>query len=55
MKINEIINESTTAGCVATVVGGSAPAFTRGASVYGQAPAKKKKKKAGKYANSQDS
>jgi len=53
MKVNEIIQETTTAGGIATVVGGMAPAFTRNASIYGNEPKKKKKKKKkGKYANS---
>jgi len=54
MKINEIINETTTAGGMATVVGGLGPAFTRGASIYGnKKPGKKPgKKKKTKYANS---
>ena len=54
MKINEIITETTTSGGIATVVGGMAPAFTRGASIYGNDKATKKKKKTGKYANSKD-
>jgi len=56
MKINEIINETTTAGGMATVVGGLGPAFTRGASIYGDDKKKKiaEKKKTGKYANSKD-
>ena len=45
--------ESTTAGGIATVVGGMAPAITRNASIYGTAPKTKKKKKK-KYANSKD-
>jgi hypothetical protein len=52
MKINEIINETTTAGGIATVVGGMAPAFTRGASIYGDDKPKKKKKSKKKYKNS---
>ena len=51
MKVNEIVNETTTAGGIATVVGGMAPAITRNASIYGNAPKTKKKKK---YANSKD-
>lgn len=45
--------ETTTAGGIATVVGGLAPAITRNASIYGNAPKAKKKKKK-KYANSKD-
>jgi len=52
MKVNEIIKETTTAGGIATVVGGIAPAITRNASIYGNDKPKKKKKKSGKYANS---
>jgi len=53
MKVNEIITETTTAGGIATVVGGVGSALTRNASIYGnKKPGKKKKKKTGKYANS---
>ena len=44
--------ESTTAGGIATVVGGVGSAITRNASIYGNAPKTKKKKK--KYANSKE-
>lgn len=53
MKITEIINETTTAGGIATVVGGLAPAITRDASIYDNKKPSKKKK-SGKYANSKD-
>lgn len=53
MKINEIITETTTAGGIATVVGGVGSAITRDASIYGKKkPGTTKKKKKGKYANS---
>jgi hypothetical protein len=53
MRSNEFIAETTTAGAIATVPGGLAPAFTRNASIYGTDDKKKKKaKKAGKYSNS---
>ena len=49
------IAETTTAGGIATVAGGMAPAFTRNASIYGNTKKKKMKKKSGKYLNSKDS
>ena len=43
------LSETTTAGAIATVVGGMAPAITRNASIYGEpevtTTVKKKKKK----------
>jgi hypothetical protein len=52
MKVSEIINETTTAGGIATVVGGMAPTFTRNASIYSDDKPAKKKKKKKKYSNS---
>ena len=55
MELEEMssLYESTTAGGMATVVGGLGSTITRNASIYGNAPkTKKKKKKSGKYANS---
>jgi len=49
------LNETTTAGCVATVATGMGSTLTRNASIYGNpAKKKKKKKKSGKYKNSKD-
>lgn len=53
MRASEFITETTSAGGIATVVGGMAPTITRNASIYGQEPKKKKKgKKPAKYRNS---
>ena len=51
MKINEIITETTSAGGIATVVGGTGPMLYRNPSIYSNVgkyvkPAKKKRKKA---------
>ena len=52
MKISEIVNETTTAGCFATVVGGTGPALYRNPSIYDnvgkyiEQPKRKKKPKA---------
>ena len=55
MRASEFIAETTTAGGIATVSSGLAPAFTRNASVYGSKRKKTKEaKKTGKYANSKD-
>ena len=55
MELEEMssLYESTTAGGMATVVGGLGSTITRNASMYGNAPKAKKKKKK-KYANSKD-
>ena len=54
MRAHEFITETTSAGGIATVATGMAPAFTRGASIYGEQPKKKKKKSKKKYVNSKD-
>jgi hypothetical protein len=52
VRIRRIVNETTSAGGIATVVGGG-PMLYRNPSIYGEQPKKKKKsKKANKYANS---
>lgn len=55
MRAKEFINETTTAGAVATVAGSLGSPLTRNSSIYGQQPGKKKKKKtedSHKYKNS---
>lgn len=52
MRAKEFINETTTAGGIATVVGGMAPAITRNASIYGNTKKKKKTNETDKYMNS---
>lgn len=52
MRAKEFINETTTAGAIATASGALGSPLTRNSSIYGQQPGKKKKKKAAKYKNS---
>lgn len=53
MRAKEFINETTTAGAIATATHALGSPLTRNSSIYGQTPSKKKKKKStGKYKNS---
>ena len=53
MRAKEFVNETTTAGGIATVSAALGPTFTRGASIYGEQPKKKKKSRdSNKYKNS---
>lgn len=53
MRAKEFINETTSAGGVATVVGALGSPLTRNASIYGNTKKKKKKTtEANKYMNS---
>ena len=53
MRAKEFINETTSAGGIATVAGGMGQTLYRNPSIYNTQPKKNKKKKKGnKYANS---
>ena len=52
MRAKEFINETTTAGAIATVATGLGPTFTRNASIYGTPKKKKKTTESDKYMNS---
>jgi len=45
MKSHEFINETTSAGGIATVVGGMAPTITRNSSIYGKTEVKEQTQK----------
>lgn len=52
MRAKEFINETTTAGGIATAVGQLGAPLTRNSSIYGKTKKKKKATEANKYMNS---